>query len=115
MAKGLNFRNFAQPTLPINMNDVEETLFTVTVPTVELVERLEANKDAIVAVFENGDDLESVEELWKLAADLISCNKEGRPVTVEELKGKYGMSYPMLYAFIVAYHEFVAEIESAKN
>lgn len=114
MAKGLNFRNFAQPTLPINMNDAEETLFTIISPTVELVERLEANQDAIVAVFEKGDR-ESVEELWKLAADLISCNREHRPVTVAELKGKYGMNYEMLFAFITAYGEFVAEIESAKN
>ena len=115
MAKGLNFRNFAQPTLPITMNDAEETLFTITAPTVELVERLEANKDAIVATFEKGTDLESLAELWKLAADLISCNREHRPVTVAELKGKYGMTYEMLYAFIIAYNEFVAEIETAKN
>lgn len=114
MAKGLNFRNFAQPTLPINMNDADETLFTCTAPSVELVERLEANRDAIIAVFEKGDR-ESLEELWKLAADLISCNREHRKVTVEELKGKYGVSYEMLYAFIVAYGEFIDEIENAKN
>lgn len=114
MAKGLNFRNFAQPTLPINMNDVEETLFTVVAPTVELVERLEANQDEIKAVFEKGDR-KSLEELWKLAADLISCNREGIKVTVEDLKGKYRMNYEMLYAFITAYPEFLDEIESAKN
>ena len=114
MAKGLNFRNFNQPTLPINMNDAEETLFTCIAPTVELVERLEANQDAIIAVFEKGDR-ESLEELWKLTADLISCNREHRSVTVEELKGKYGMSYQMLFAFITAYGEFIDEIESAKN
>ena len=114
MAKGLNFRNFTQPTLPINMNDADETLFTLIAPTVELVERLEANQDAILAVFEKGDR-ESLEELWKLTAELISCNREGRKVSVDELKGKYGMSYQMLYAFIVAYGEFIDEIEVAKN
>lgn len=114
MAKGLNFRKFAQPTLPITMNDAEETLFTCTAPTVELVERLEANKDAIIAVF-MAKDRESVEALWQLTADLISCNREGRKVTVEELKGKYGMTYEMLAAFILAYGEFINEIKSAKN
>lgn len=114
MAKGLNFRNFAQPTLPINMNDAEETLFTVTAPRVELVERLEANQDAIVAVFEKGDR-ESLEEIWKLAADLISCNRECRQVTAEDLKGRYGMSYEMLLAFFKVYGEFIDEIENAKN
>lgn len=114
MAKGLNFRNFAQPTLPINMNDAEETLFTITAPTVELVERLEANQDEIVATFNSGNK-ESLDEIWNLTADLISCNREGRKVTAEDLKGKYGMSYQMLFAFLVAYGEFVDEIKSAKN
>lgn len=114
MAKGLNFRAFAQPTLPINMNDADETLFTCTAPTVELVERLEANQTSILTAL-HAKDRESVEELWKLVADLISCNREGRKVTVTELKGKYGMNYAMLGAFIVAYMEFVQEIRGAKN
>lgn len=114
MAKGLNFRNFQQPTLPITMNDAEETQLTVTTPNVELIERLEANRDAIVAVFQKGDR-QSLDELWKLAADLISCNREHRAVTPEELKGKYGMTYEMLFAFMVCYQEFVNEIEAEKN
>lgn len=114
MAKGLNFRNFAQPTLPITMNDAEETLFTVTAPTVELVERLEANQDEILATFQNGDR-ESLEEIWNLAAALISCNRECRQTTAEELKSRYGMTYQMLFAFLTAYGEFTAEIEQAKN
>ena len=114
MAKGLNFRSFAQPTLPIHMNDAEETLFTLTAPTVELVERLDANKSEILAVFQNGDR-RSLDECWKLAADLIGCNRECRQVSAQELKGRYGMTYPMLLAFFTAYGEFVKEIESAKN
>ncbi len=114
MAKGLNFRSFAQPTLPITMNDAEETLFTVTTPSVELVELLEANQDEINAVFARGDK-SSIDEVWNLAARLISCNREGRQVTVDELKGRYGMTYQMLFVFLKAYGEFVDEIESAKN
>lgn len=114
MARSLNFRSFAQPTLPINMNDAEETLFTVTAPTVELVERLEANQDEIIAVFQRGDR-ESLEEFWKLAADLISCNRERRQVTVSDLKGRYGMGYDMLLEFFVVYSEFLEDIKRAKN
>lgn len=114
MAKGLNFRNFAQPTLPLNMNDPEETLFTLVAPSVELVERLEANHDTIVQTFQQGDQ-ESVNAVWELAADLISCNREHRKATVAELKGRYGVSYEMLMAFFVAYGDFIAEIENAKN
>lgn len=112
--KGLNFRNFAQPTLPINMNDAEETLFTLIAPSVELVERIEANQAELIKTFQQGDR-ESLEEIWKLAADLISCNRECRKVTVDDLKGRYGMSYQMLFAFLTAYGEFIAEIEAAKN
>lgn len=114
MAKALNFRSFAQPTLSLTMNDAEGTLFTVTTPSVELVELLEANLDEIKAVFERGDK-SSLDEIWNLAARLISCNRECRKVTVEELKGRYGMNYQMLFAFLQAYGEFIAEIESAKN
>ena len=114
MAKGLNFRNFTQPTLPVTMNDAEETLFTITAPSVELVELLEANQDEIKAAFSAGDK-NSIEEIWKLAARLISCNRERRQVTPDELKGRYGMSYQMLYAFLIAYGEFISEIETAKN
>lgn len=114
MAKGLNFRTFKQPTLPLNMNDAAETLITVTSPTVELTERLEANQGAIIATFERGDR-ESVDAIWELAADLINCNREHIEVTVEKLKGEYGMSYEMLMAFFVAYVDFIGEIENAKN
>lgn len=114
MAKLLNFRHFAQPTLPIVMNDAAETPFTLIAPSVELVERLEANQDTIVATFQKGDR-ESLDAIWDLAASLISCNREGRKTTADELKGRYGMSYQMLFAFLTAYGEFIAEIEAAKN
>lgn len=114
MAKLLNFRHFAQPTLPIVMNDAAETPFTLIAPSVELVERLEANQDTIVATFQKGDR-ESLDAIWDLAASLISCNREGIKTTADELKGRYGMSYQMLFAFLTAYGEFIADIESAKN
>ena len=101
MAKSLNFRQFAQPTLVLSMNDAEETTLTLTAPTVELVERLEANKDAIVATFQKGDT-SSLSAIWSLAADLISCNRECAPVTVEDLKGRFGVNYEMLFAFLQA-------------
>lgn len=114
MAKSINFREFAQPTLNISMNDPEGTPFTLTAPTVELTERLKANQDTMIAIFKRGDDT-SVAEIWNLAADLISCNREGHKTTAEELKGRYRMSYEMLIYFLTIYGEFIAEIEAAKN
>lgn len=114
MAKALNFREFAQPTLKITMNDAEETVLNLTAPSVELVERLDANQASLIETFNKGNR-ESLDEIWKLAADLISCNRECRQVTVEELKGRYGMGYKMLFVFLEAYGEFIEEIEAAKN
>ena len=96
------------------MNDPEGTVFTLTAPTVELTERLKANQDEILATFRKGDT-SSLEEIWRLAAGLINCNREGREVTVDELKGRYHLNYEMLFAFLTTYGEFVAEIETAKN
>ena len=114
MAKSLNFRDFAQPALRITMNDAEETVFTVTTPSVALVEELEANKQHITNTFQRGDKT-CLGEIWALAASLISCNREGCKVTADDLKGRYGMNYLMLYSFLEAYGEFIAEIEAAKN
>lgn len=114
MAKSLNFRSFAQPTLPLTMNDAEETKVTVTAPSVELTELLEANQDEITAALTSGGR-DSLDEVWKLAARLISCNREGLQVTAEDLKGRYGIGYEMLFAFFQAYEEFTNEIKSAKN
>lgn len=114
MAKALNFRSFSQPTLPLTMNDPEGTAITVIAPSVELVERLEANEAEILAAFE-GRDSEAVEALWRFAADLISCNREGITVTAADLKGRYAISYDMLLAFYTAFGEFIDEIKAAKN
>ena len=114
MAKSLNFRDFAQPALHVTMNDAEGTVFTVTTPSVALVEQLEANKNHITDTFQKGDKT-CLGEIWALAASLISCNREGRQVTADDLKGRYGMNYLMLYSFLQAYGEFIAEIEAAKN
>lgn len=113
MARVLDFNKFEQPTLPLVMKDADQTRFTVTAPSTELVHKLEANKEDIEKALEKGDD--SIEKCWELAAELISCNEEGRQVTAEELKEKYRMTYVMLFAFFQVYGELIDEIESAKN
>lgn len=114
MARVLDFNKFEQPTLPLVMKDADRTKFTVIAPSVELVHKLEANKEALTEALEKGDE-NSVEKCWGLAAELISCNEEHRHVTAEDLQGKYGMTYVMLFAFFKVYGELIAEIESAKN
>lgn len=114
MARVLDFNKFEQPTLPLVMKDAAQTKFNVTAPSVELIQKLEANRDDLEKALKNGDE-NSIAKAWDLAADLISCNEEGRHVTAEDLQEKYGMNYVMLFAFFHVYQELVNEIESAKN
>lgn len=113
MARVLDFNKFEQPSLPLVMKDENRTKFTVIAPPVELIQKLEANKEAIVEALEKGDD--RIEKCWELAAELISCNEEGQQVTAKELEEKYRMTYVMLFAFFKVYGELIDEIESAKN
>jgi hypothetical protein len=114
MARILDFNAFEQPTLPVVMKDADRTKFTVTAPSVELIQKLEANQEGLEKALKNGDE-NSLAQAWKLAAELISCNDEGRQVTATDLQEKYRMTYVMLFAFFKVYGELVDEIESAKN
>jgi hypothetical protein len=96
------------------MKDADRTKFTVVAPSVELIQKLEANQEEIEKALKKGDE-SSIAKAWDLAAELISCNEEGRHVTAEDLQNKYGMTYVMLFAFFKVYGELVDEIESAKN
>lgn len=114
MARILDFNKFEQPSLPLVMKDENQTRFTVVAPSVELIQKLEANQEDIEKALKKGD-VTSIAKAWDLAAELISCNEEGRQVTATELKEKYRMTYVMLFAFFKVYGELVDEIESAKN
>ena len=114
MARVLDFNKFEQPSLPLVMKDAERTRFTVIAPSVELIQKLEANQDDIEKALKKGDE-NSIARAWSLAAELISCNEEDRQVTAKELQEKYRMTYVMLFAFFKVYGELVNEIESAKN
>lgn len=115
MAKILDFNSFEQPTLPIVMKDEKKTTFTVTAPSEELIEKLDANRVEITEKLKNAKDLNSLNALYEFAAELISCNEEHVEITGEELKTTYKVNYMMLFAFYVAYMQFVNEIKNAKN
>lgn len=114
MARVLDFNKFEQPSLPLVMKDPNQTKFTVIAPSVELIQKLEANQEDIEKALKKGDE-NAIAKAWDLAAELISCNEEGRQVTASELQEKYRMTYVMLFAFFKVYGELVDEIESAKN
>ena len=118
MAKLLDFNSFEQPTLPIIMKDESRTQLNVTAPSEALIEKLDANRDEISKRLRNVENAKTFRDLlpmYDFAAELISNNKEGIEMNGTDLRYKYNVNYLMLFAFFVAYMEFINEIKLSKN
>ena len=118
MAK-LNFNAINRPTLELIMQDKAQTVITVTTPSEKLVEELQETLPELQNILGAGGE-ESTEAAYDLAARLMSYNKEGLTVTVEDLQTKYWPVNKMenlvnMLVFIKAYAEFIEEINNAKN
>lgn len=94
--------------------DKDETVLHVTLPTVELQEELRANAGTFNALLDGGNE-EHRAALFDLAARLMSCNRNWRKITPEELRKVYNLDEEDLVVFFEAYTEFVSKIENAKN
>ena len=118
MAK-LNFNQLLAPVLELEMADEAHTLITVTTPSEGIVEELEAMRAQAATIFSE-DNPDVLNACYDLAARIISCNRQGLQVSVEDLKTKYWPADRMvnqvhLLAFFKAYLEFIEEIKNAKN
>ena len=107
-----DFNAIEQVTMGITLPDKEKTRLTLTTPTVSMIERLEANIDNVKNILNSNNEI-AINDLFQLLAELLSCNKEFRTVTVKELKDC--LLAPHVDAFLMAYTEFLNEIKSAKN
>jgi hypothetical protein len=110
----LNFNRYRPPILPIEMLDDERTVINVVPPTVDLQEELRACSTDLYALLNGGND-EQRTALWDLAARLISCNRNMRKVTPEQLQKDFRLDEEDLVVFYEAYVAFVTGIENAKN
>lgn len=113
MAK-LDFNTVKRPTLELVMQDEGRTVIMVTTPKEALIEELQATLPELQGTLSTGDK-ESIDLCYDLAARLINCNRNFVTVTVEELRGKYGMDLESLLLFYSAYLDFISEIHDAKN
>lgn len=118
MAK-LDFNQINRPTLDLTMCDPAQTRITVVTPTEGLVEELEALRENVATIF-SADTPEGVDACYNLAARLISCNRQGLQVSVEDLKTKYWPTERManqlyLLTFLKAYNDFIDELRQEKN
>lgn len=110
----VNFNRHRPPILEVPLFDKDETVLHVTLPTVELQEELRANAGDFYALLEGGND-EQREAVWDLAARLMSCNRNWRKITPEDLRKKYKLVEDDLVVFLKGYVDFVTGIEHAKN
>jgi hypothetical protein len=118
MAK-LDFRTLSMPTLELDMVDKDNTHITVTTPTEELVEEMEEMRENVSTIFA-ADNPDAIDACYDLAARVISCNRQGIQVSIDDLKSKYwptdkAVNQLHLLAFFKAYVDFINEIKNEKN
>ena len=111
MAKVLDLRNVERPTLELTLNDDAGTTLHLTMPTEGMVQEMQ---DVGKELTQKGST-EGVAMAYDLTARLISCNREGTVVTVDDLRNKYRFNLETLFIFYKAYFEFINEIQNAKN
>lgn len=118
MAK-LDFRTLTMPTLELDMVDEDNTHITVTIPTEGIIEELGKMRENVTTIFSEANP-GAIDACYDLAARVISCNRQGIQVSVDDLKNKYWptdekVNQLHLLAFFKAYIGFINEIENEKN
>ena len=114
MVKTLDFNSIKGPTLHLVMPDDGKTEIDVKTPNEGLVEELQQIAPEMQSAVDAGDRAD-IAVIYGLAARLISCNRQGLHVTVDDLRGKYRMDLEMLIIFYSNYLDFISEITNAKN
>lgn len=114
MANTLFFDKYRPPILPVQLLDVNNTVLHIIPPTVDLQEELRSRMADLNALLAGGAD-EQRAALYDLAARLMSCNRNMRKVTPEQLQTTYNIDEADLIIFYQAYSDFLRELESAKN
>lgn len=118
MAK-LDFRTLIMPTLELDMVDEDNTHITVTTPTEGLVEEFETMRENMATIFA-ADNPDALDACYAVAARVISCNRQGIRVSVEDIKTKYWpkdeiLNQVFLLNFFKSYIEYIEELKNAKN
>ncbi|MBE6976220.1 MAG: hypothetical protein E7439_03360 [Ruminococcaceae bacterium] len=110
----LNFNKYRPPILPVEMMDEAGTIIHITPPTVDLQEELRARMPELSALLD-GDNDDVRAGFFELAARLMSCNRNMRKITPEQIRDTFRLDEEDLVVFFHAYAEFVTGIENAKN
>lgn len=114
MTNTFDCKSLRQPTFRLEMDDAEETIIHVAVPSVDIVDRLRANLPELLTLV-SGDSAASKQAIFELAATLISCNTDAIGITAHDLIHRFDWDVALLSGFYTKYLNFIEEIEHAKN
>jgi hypothetical protein len=114
MANLLSFNRHRPPILPVELLDDEHTVINILPPTVDLQEELRAKLPDLNALLVGNDEEKRV-ALFDLAARLMSCNRNMRKISPEELRKVYRIDEEDLVVFFNAYADFLTNLEHTKN
>lgn len=107
----LDFRRAKKNCMKIVLNDERETKLSLLQPTKQLFERMVVMSEEIGNL--SGSDLEALDEVYAVCAELMSRNKEGIVVGKNNLESI--LDFEDVVIFLNAYSNFVAGIVHGKN
>ena len=114
MVQLLDFNVHRPNVLPIRLADDKQTIINVVPPTLDLQEELDAHSKQLLRLLDREDE-EMVEALYDLASRLMSCNRNFKKFTAEDLRTTYRLDVEDLALFYLQYSTYLEEIEHAKN
>lgn len=107
----LDFRKARKHYLKITLNDEQETKLSLLQPTKQLFERMVAMSEEMGNL--SGSDMEALDEVYGVCAELMSRNKEGIVVGKNNLESI--LDFEDIVLFLNTYSSFVAGIVHGKN
>lgn len=107
MAKTLNFKTLKKSYLTVTL--IDGTVLMIGTPTKKVYDDLRTMDDLI----NNSNDVEAMDELYKVTAAVMSRNKTGKEITNEYIAEL--MDFEDIIIFYNAYLEFVGELSNQKN
>lgn len=113
MAKPLNFNTVKKPFWTVTLADDDNTVLMLKTPTkatwTKIVELHNTLKDAS----ENIEDASIMDDMFSVCADILSNNKTGKVITVDDLDDCFDFADAM--TLFNGYVNFVTEATSSKN
>ena len=113
MARVLDLNTIQGSIMDLTLQDDNRTVVHLDFPTEGLVRELEGMAPSLRKL-ETGDR-SSVDMIYDLAAQLISCNLDYFQVTGQELRTTYKMNLFSAIKFFSCYLDFIKDLNNEKN